>query len=340
MNTFIDALNELFKLHSKVIKEYEELLFEDEEECEDEDEIDYDEFDYELGKKGYSLRDSLDDNENAILSALENEIISKSDDNYEEYYKMISLLAIEYYNLICAARVDYQDCYKSTKKEMELINIIENSDLSELIGSISDLENDYLLEIIVTIINEYEPEIDYVEEDYDYLYLQDIINDRKVQKVYMKFHPNLKEEIKNFDKYAYHLRISDKVEQIDVDSLFSFIYVHLVVRQLISNKLHYLDIMASKLNQISIDNEKLYKEIVLYLTRFYYVTLKDKKSVNEIEQSAIDIIEEEPKKNVCYLPELNTLITNFYNYDIMVSNTKIDNLSDDMKKKTKKFIKY
>ena len=145
MNTLIDALNELFRIHSKVIRENEYLLEEKEET--DEEEYNYGEDeDYEIdclvgGQKGYSIKDSLDDDENIIFSAIEEEIISKSDTDYEEYYKMISLLAIEYYNLISIAKADYKDCYKSTKKELELIDVIEKADLGELIGSISDLEN-------------------------------------------------------------------------------------------------------------------------------------------------------------------------------------------------------
>lgn len=257
-------------------------------------------------------------------------------EDYDFYLDFVSLLALEYYNIVIQDKDDYDEYY--VDEDNDLLMAIKDMSKDEFIKCVEYDENDFLIEIIDTILDEYDPEPEEVCE-YDYVYIERFFNEEEFQKVYNKFHPNLELELEEIKKYMCNSELMDYVSKISFTKLFDYIYLSLLTKVNVDKKIYYHDILTYKLQKIFNENEELYNEIILYLTQFLYVYIKNKKEKSDFEIEVINTIEEEPKDGIEYITDEDYLIDSFYDYDILTHHRMIQNLSEDTKKKTKKFIR-
>lgn len=344
MNILEDAINQLFKVYYNVCEKNEKIF--DEISYDDIKELFFDEKSYyvenECGEEDFYNQDNLydeDDYKMQYYTSIKEDLLEYFKDlrnnNYDLYIDFVSLLTLEYYNIVIQDIEPLGDCYDLD--ENDVFCAIKDMSKHEFLECLEYEENDYLEEIIECIIQEYDPEFKEVVS-YDYLYVEQFLKEKEFQEIYEKFHPNLKAELKEINKYLCNVKLIDSCD-MKFEKLFDYIYLALFTKANAEKSIYYHDILTYKLNDIKVKNEKLYNEILLYLIQFLYVYIKDKKDKSLIETAALETIEEEPQEDITYITDEEFLIENFYNYDILKHANLIQNLSEDVIKKTKKFIK-
>ena len=343
MEIIQNALDELFELYVKGIKNNEDLLDEEikqngvnvdkiREALDQNEDFAYEEdFDDSLD----DLEEEIDPFEFAVLEDVEKDIRNLSKKDYEHFCNLVYLLGIEYYEIVYLDIRNIEGYYP--EEGNEILDFMDSCTKKEFIDAVMDEENGYLSEIIATILNDYEVD-ENMKPEYDYMFLQDVLDYDQVQKVFKKFHPNLKKELINLKEYVNHLDFSDKLVNVKINSLFDYIVTSLIVKNSVSKQIYFQDIIIAKLNQILVENEELYDEIVLYLTKYLYVHLKDKKDKTQLELLALSTIEENPEDEVSYYPDVDFLINQFYEFDILKHYNKIENITEEEKTKIKKFM--
>ena len=101
------------------------------------------------------------------------------------------------------------------KEGNEIIDLMQKSGKNQVIEIITELKNGYLEEIVATILNEYDVD-ENMKPEFDYLFLEDILDDKCVQGVFKKFHPNFKKELCEFEEYLNHLELSDSLVKVNI----------------------------------------------------------------------------------------------------------------------------
>ena len=346
METLEDAINRLFQVYNESCEVnknlYEEIdeeeinfLFSEENENSIFDlDITLDE-DYEIEENEEQIMHM--ENYSKIMGDILDYFEKTRETDFDLYSDLVSLLALEYYNLVLE---DVEDCESYYPEEdNEVLTFMKYASKEKFIDSTCDEENTYLEEIILTILQKYEPRFS-SNIDYDYLYLERFFEEKEFQNMYKKFHPNLKKEYEEIKKYFLHSKLLESVSNIEFNKLFDFLYLSQFCYANCEKKIYYEDILAYKLSELEKKNEDLYDQIILYMTQFFYIYVKDKKNKNDLEIDAIETIEEEPREGVVYVTDVDFLIDCFYNYNIVEHDPIIQSLSEDTKKKTKKFIKH
>ena len=348
MNTLEEAINKLFEIYRESCISSKELY----------EDLDDEEIDLLFSEDSDESHDELDDLENyeddsdsldSALNIQREEYYAylmgnimdyfdklKSDD-YQTYSDLVSLLSLEYFNLVL---IDIENCEEYYPEEdNEVLTYMKYASKDRFLQTVDDSESSYLEEIILTIIQKYKP--GYCEHvDYDYLYLERFFDDTKFQKMYKKFHPSIKAELEEIKKYYAHTLMLKNIRKIDFKNLFDYLYLSQFAHANCEKRTYYQEILAYKLHDLMDDNEDLYDQIILYMTQYLYIYLKDKNDRDELEDEALAAIEESEKHDTRYFVAPDYLIDVFYNYDILEHDSIIANLSESEKNKTKKFIKH
>ena len=343
MNTLEEAINKLFEIYrmsciasKEIYKDLEDeeirFLFSEEFECEDEELENEESFDDSSRFLSYRREEHY----TYIMDNILNYFTILKNEDYKTYSDLVSLLSIEYYNLIL---IDIENCEEYyPEQDNELLTYMKYTSKDRYINTIDDEDSSYLDEIIRVIIQKYKP--GYTEHvEYDYLYLERFFDKKDFQNIYVKIHPNLKAELEEIKKYYAHTLLLDSVRKIEFKNLFDFIYLSLFSHTNCDKRIYYQEILAYKLNDLINSNKKLYNQIMTYMTQFLYVHLKNKKDRDVLEDEALSALEESEMHDATYFIDVDYLVDTFYNYDILKHDLLIRNMSEETKNRTKKFIK-
>ena len=217
-----------------------------------------------------------------------NKILEISYNDYEDFSSLISLLTIEYFNIICN---DMKNNNIVSKKQVKVLLHIINSSKNDYIRYLYLEELNDLLVIISTIIEEYSFDCEFELDEYPYSYIEDLLKDSNVLSIYKEYHPDFELEMNKLNEYIESNKTYEMISKLKIKDVYSFIYIFSVLKQNIEDKYDLISMVMSKLWEIYGRNERLYKKIVYYLCGYFYVKNKNKISSDPNIQKFLVAIE-------------------------------------------------
>ena len=316
MNYIIsDILDKIQTWYFEFLPEKEEI-FESSilEENEDEEDVSYD--------------------EDAFVYVYDN-IMELSLSNYEEFSDIVSLLTLEYFNIICS------DEFKPNEEDIQTLNLLKEYNKEEFIDMVQNSEEDILFDMLSLILEYYE--IGDIEMDfsfYSYDNMEKTYKSNFGKKLYKEFHPNLYGELNVLNNQKQQKKFVKDIDKLEITLVFNFIYYLLVYKQLLREELlssHF----QTKLIELKRKNNTLYKNILSYLIGYYYIVM-DKNIIDENDEELGEercLLEDIKNGNLEYIFEcapVGILISNFINYDFIEYDKLLNESSDEVKTLVKK----
>lgn len=310
----------------------------------------------------------IDDVTNYIYS----KIISLAKTDHTEFKNLVSLITLEFYNIMSEPEIDLKedldeindqeefDDYEEDEnededvseidengdefsyKQLELIEKIEECDKESFIDSIEKEKNDDLFYILYTILDYHDyslqEKLDY--PFYGYENMNEVLKSEEGKSVYKNFHPDLNSELKNLSTYLRKKKIIDSLDKLEITSLFKYIYSILVYKQLILNEEDLVCEFNNKLNELKYDNRELYDEILYFLIAYFYMVIDKKytegKKLDIFEKETLKSLKKEDLTEVISKPKTDYLIKEFINFDFIEYDELVRNSSEPVKKVVKK----
>lgn len=319
MNTFLDMENTFLSIYKEALLKYPD----------ENDEKDY--FGDEIGVDGF-LEESPEilDREVYII-----EQIQMLPEN--EYNDFVSLLALFYYSLFT---------HKVTDKETVSIFNIESDDYNEIVNDminqtrkefleqVKELNCDYLMDMVEIFIAE---EIEnLLTEEIERGSIEDIgncnweiiIDSLQLdfsKEVFEKFHPNLEEESKEYERHKKNQYYSKKLEEAPVSSIKEFFQLFFFAKAKLNSKEQLQSFLNSFLCQLQDKNNEMYQKIILTILKYYYVEkcIKNEEEVDDLAFEMATYIEELDYN----FYQLEDIIKEFSSFDFMKFSAALTKLS-------------
>ena len=249
--------------------------------------------------------------------------------DYEYFYNLVSLLTVEYFNIMCNDMKNNNIIHDNEKRV--LFHII-NSNRSDYINALYMEELKDLITIIAVIIEEYNFDCDFELDEYPYSYIEDFIKDENVLNIYKEYHPNFESEMDKFNKYIELNKTYEMISKLKIKGVFNFIYDFLVLKQSIEDKYELISIFMSKLWELYSKNEKLYMKILYFLCGYYYSINNNKKSCDHEAQALLKAIEH-CDDDLVSISRLDLLLDEFISFDLLDLEKALGKFPMKMKKK-------
>lgn len=277
-------------------------------------------------------------------------IMELSLSDYEEFSDIVSLLTLEYFNIMCNkdALFEEYDAYENEFKDdtefddEEILDTIRECNKEDFVDDILDEENDYLVAILSLILEYYD--FGYVDaldfSSYDYGNMDNAYKSDIGKNVYEEFHPNLSEELNHFNKQKKQNQILETIRNLNINSLLSFVCYIKTFNQYFDNKSLLISEFTDKLMKIKEENKKLYNEILCYVVSYFYMVIDDKQNNNEelsvTQRKNLEYLKSNNLKDLFDNPSIYCFITQFINYDFMEYDNLLNNSSNEVKSMVKK----
>lgn len=301
------------------------LEFEPEEQTEDFDDIEEKEESEEIT---YDLE---------AAEHVQEKIMELSTFHYDDYINLITLLTLDYYNILSSGE------YESNEDDDVILELIENIDKYNLLSCIESGETTFLDNIISLILEHYEFG-NYANvlnfSYYNYSNMDRVFKSPLGRKIYKEFHPNILEELNNLNEYKKQIKLENSTYEIKINSLFEYIYYLLVYKQIIKNKFVLVDIFVDRLMELEEENNKLYMKIINYIIGYFYL-VTDKKEKNNIELNEVQLenlnwLKNNNINNIYERTEIHFLVKEFINYDLIEYDNLLNESNGEVKQMVKK----
>ena len=325
-NLFFDAINAILNFSFNIMKNNNKLR-----ELNDEiQERKSSKFVSEEDNKMTNLMENMLDN--ALIDEVKIEILKLSETNYKKFSNLISLLALEYYNLVFYDILTNKDFKKLDDNNVVIRDMI-NKSKKEFISDIQMNINNNLDTMLLYFFDEYNYEKVLIE--YDYNYVIPHIDSLLTRFLYEKFHPNYKEEIYEANKY----KLNCDIETMRITNVLEFIHMALMCKANVEDSCDFAQILQEKMWIIAEENENLYNELILYLTKYFYIEYINGKFDRELiptEKDIIEFVENGKINDILKLEPDYELLKAFYNFDIMEYIEMSQKIDSSKKEKIKK----
>ena len=269
-----------------------------------------------------SKLDEIDDN--SIEEYMVKEIRGMNDDIRHDF---LSLLALYYFMYVRNSQdeededEDEEEISEEDEEDDELTDEIdseekslyetildEDKNLEDVIDALESEDNTYLYDAVSLLIDEELDTIDPISlnsgriesfEEYEVIEEELMENDIEAKRIYREYHPNLKEEEKNYIEYTRNIEYAEKLSGMSANSLADFIEKITVAKQLFSKK-RYLDIfLFDMLTNTRSENTDLYNKIYLLIVKYYYIkgmiiNKNDKEKQEKIKLTALSAVSSIP----------------------------------------------
>lgn len=183
------------------------------------------------------------------------EIIELSNTDFERAKELLSLLALEYYNV-------YQE------EDDDIISMLEDAPSKDIFCIDVTMNAQTLIELIRNAINVYED-----REFYDYTDMYEAITKKQGRELYEIYHPNLEEELSRCKKFQQEGKILEKVEKLSITNPVDFLILSKELSYHIENKLRLIEFLSDYLKEIGITDIELQRKIYAFLCQNFYVTV-------------------------------------------------------------------
>lgn len=265
-----------------------------------------------------------------IVDDVVDDFLNIEEQEYVE--KNLCILALEYYNLMC--NIEGSDYYNI---DDDIIDNMKSLTREEFINFLYS-NTDNISHIFLEILNEYIGI--FPLNEYKYYGIEHILENKNSFDLYKKFHPNLIDEIKNYKEYKIDSDILSEIYDTNIYSLIELIYLTIIASSLLTED-ELIELVHDKVWFIKITNDELYKEVILFLSKYYYICVKKRLSeygnVGIGEVTAYEfLMESEPSEIIQKAPEY-ILINNFINFNILDYLDEEKKLNSEEKKFIKKF---
>lgn len=256
--------------------------------------------------------------------------------DYEEFLDIVSLLTLEYFNIMCSEE------FEPNKEDIQILNLLKECNKDEFIDKVQEGEEDILFDMLSLILEYYDfGDVDIIDFScYSYDNMDKVYKSDIGKKLYEEFHPNLSNELSGLSKQKREKQIIKTIEKLEITSLFSFIYYMLTFKQILTDEINLYRSFLDKLIELRRKNNKLYNEILSYLIGYYYIVM-DKKMIDDDEElgeerKILDNLRNDNLKDVFDCPQLGIYILEFINYDFMEYDKLLNESSDKVKSMVKK----
>lgn len=327
MNTFIDMINKIawFYYQARINNPID-------------DDIIIENIDYILDNNLSEEEIDELDYENIILEEVCQNILELSTTSPKEFESLISLLTIYYYFIIAGDEEYFKLCKLNLIEEDYIISDIIDLDKDDLLQLIKDNEYYHLESMVLIILEDYlyykkdnelnEP----IEEFLEWDYFKDIISFNNAQKIYLKYHPNIKAENEAYKRYREKENNLKKLIDIPVKNAYEFIILFLEAKSILQTKQFLQFFLRRELETII--GCDCFKDVLYILLKFYYLYNNDI-GLDDFKNITFNIIKDNKKifnlyKEV-YKHFSNFDLNTYYNLLISFSNNEMTNLNNTLK---------
>lgn len=253
-------------------------------------------------------------------------------DDYEYISDNLCLLALEYYNIMC--NVDGVDYYDDEDIIIDNMKKLNKDSFVKFLLKNSDYISDMFLQILEQYIGKFPL------REYSYFNIEDIILNDKSFELYKKFHPSLNDELISYKEYKVESSVESDIYDKNIRSLLELLSTTIIASYLLSED-ELIDLVHDKIWFIKLTNDKLYKEVILFLAKYYYICARKRiKEYGDLgigEVTAYEfILDSDIDEIVSKAPE-HVLVNNFINFDFMQYLDEENKLDNESKQFIKKF---
>lgn len=360
MEDFLEMKNYLFRLYEEAVYEYplsdDEFSFDSDGESEDDDldylnrisymhdriiELPYDTFSDFISLftiyfySGSQHLTSFIDEMNEYLE----KILEKCEANIEDDSEILEETDE---NKNVEEDSENSDENEEIDDEEKIYESIEIKSKKEFIDEIRNQVNNYLIQMLEMFYNRELYFLDNsciesgIEEDhfFDWEILQASISDKKVENVFLKFHPNLRKELTNYKTYLENEDALKKLPHVNIKTISNFIELFVFAKEKFNDNDYLYSFLIYFLDEIREKNEVLYKSISLLLLRNYYIYEMKKE---EVDMYSIGLEVQQLNDPKRYRIS-NEIIESFLDFDINTLGEKYEKLTKQQKKVVDDFI--
>ena len=255
-----------------------------------------------------------------------------NNENEDFLNENLCLLSLEYYNIMCnITGVDYFSDDDDVIDNMKELN--KNNYINFLLEDTDSISN-----IFIEIINEYID--DYPLIEYQYMNIDDIIKNENSFEIYKKLHPYLSNELQNYKGYIFENNILSDIYDKNIHSLIELLNTTIIAASVLDEN-ELIDLIYAKIWFIKLTDEKLYKEVILFLSKYFYICAKKRieqygnLSIGEV--SAFEFLMESDIDEIVNKAPEYILINNFLNFNFLSYIEEEKSLDEESKKFIKKF---
>lgn len=256
-------------------------------------------------------------------------IMKISEKDYNDFSNFVSLLTIEFVNIMCN---DYKKNNNISNKQKNALFHISNSNKEDYIKFLYLEEISDLFIILSSIFEEYNFDCKFELEEYPYAYIQDLLSDKDVLNIYKEYHPDFELEMNQFNEYKESIKTYEIISNLKIKGVFSFIYYFSVLKNSIDDRYTLISMFMGKLWEIYSYNEKLYKKILYYLCGYFYSKNKNIKSSDHEIQTLLSAIKYSDGTNLANIDRLDILLNEFINFNLLDFVDSLDEFPKSMKK--------
>ena len=267
----------------------------------------------------------------------------------EKFDNFISLLAIYYYCKCCYIKdenedeleEDLDDEIYETEDELideeldeedEIINDIESITKEEFIENIKEQNNNHLFDMLEVFFEEEFFGLSIEDFSFDEVdsscLLDNIDEDEQIQKIFYKFHPNLKKELEQYIVSAKEEQFFNKCILIDVNSVSDFIQLFELIRRKVTDEEFINEFLRQFLIKTREKNIELCRNIIIFILKYYYIKsyFNDKENLNNVKRDIYSCIFE--------IDDINRneyTITQFADFDLQKFCMLSSNMPNEVK---------
>ena len=254
------------------------------------------------------------------------------DEGEEDLDDDLCLLSLEYYNIMCNSEgVDYY--YDEDDIIDNMKNLSKNNYISFLYKNVDCISN-----IFLEIINEYFGEFPIIE--YQYANIDEILNNEASFEIYEKLHPSLSDELNCYKEYVIENNVITDIYDKNIRSLIELLNTTIIASSIL-NENELIDLIHTKIWFIKLTDDKLYKEIILFLSKYFYICIKKRiEKYGDLsfgEATAYEFLMESDTDEIVNRAPEYVLINNFINFNFLSYIEEEKNLDEESKKFIKKF---
>lgn len=325
MNTLSEMRNKLFNLYKDALVEYPLLENEEYEEDEKrrEKRLHY------LCNKIMELDSKEQDNllslmalyyycisvvPNQVEKAIDNAMTETLTEEIDEFIDEIELYNVDDSN--------YPEDEEDENYEEDLESLIETHNKEEILTSIKESSDSYLyilLDIIfcedIGLYDYEDDEKDCIDDFDEYEIMENALSDETAKQIFEKLHPNLNLELNHYNDFVNNEKYIENSENLTINSLGEFLKSFMQAKQVLTTDSYIMIFLTEQLQKLQGTNEELYKEIIIFMLKYYYIKtyLNDIDNMQTVIQGIVYTIED---LNKCENMDISYIYENFINFDL------------------------